>query len=208
MHGAAERADFLTERIDEVADPRPERHERARRRATATRFARSKHSHDEASMFPFELDELREGRLDRELVGIARVDAAEERLGEPFEGFSSEATTNERRDRFVGLRRARQNEIEPHASHPGDRKETAPNERHDLRRHSEDEAFGQRDELAAPQDEHASILRCRFDQAIAEPELARELDRLGLLAHESVWAAIEDETVASNRSDFSSETRL
>ena len=71
--------------------------------------------------------------------------------------------------------------------------------------HRQHHPLGQRVELAAVEDEDRALLGVGGDQALAEPELAAERDRLGLLRQHRVGAALEQEAVPRLGADHSAE---
>src|SRR6202041_1229187 len=79
----------------------------------------------------------------------------------------------------------------PHLSGP--REEARPRERGQLRRHSEDEAFGHDVQATAPGDVVATIRLVRAHEGAAEAELAGQRRGLRLARYPRVGATVEQE---------------
>jgi len=153
-----------------------------------------------------ELDETRHRRAEREPLGVARVDAAEERLGHTLERLAAESPADERRDALVALGApARQHEIEQHAELPVPREERRPREVPEVRRREEREALGDGDESAAAHDVNAPVVGPGADQASLEAESRAQRDGPGLLGDERVGARLDQEAAAPLGRDRSPE---
>ena len=196
------------ERLDQLDEPAAQRVER-RGRLGAGRGLRPRRRPQpphQAAVHPLQLPKAREGREDREPLGIACVDAGEQRLAQALHGLLPEAPAQERRDRLVAVAvLAGDQDVEAHAqlARPGE--EAAREEGQDLRRHREHHPLGQRVELSPVQDEDRALVGVRGDQALAEAELAAQRDRLGLLRQHRVGSALEQEAVPRLGADHPAE---
>ncbi len=171
-------------------------------------------------MLALHLQEHGEGRLHAHLLGVAGVDAGDDRLGDTRQRLAAEAAADEVGEALVGCDRrgtrpvadrdaaTRQHQVEPHAQLARPAHEAAEREGDDARRHHEDDALGQLVQAAAREDEALADVLVRVEQAVADVEPARHLDRPGLLDDRRVRAALDDEPVAAHGVDLAAEARL
>jgi len=102
-HALGERA---RDGVDERRHPIRRRDEEAVARAgRGRRIARRRaEAEDEAPVTPLDVAEARHGGREREALGVGRVDAADERLGDPLQRFAAEPPADEVGEALVGGR--------------------------------------------------------------------------------------------------------
>jgi hypothetical protein len=88
-----------------------------------------------------------------EVVGVAGVDAADQRVDEPFQHLPPKAGTHQRAERVVGDRRARQHGVECGARLSAGRQQPRAAQSHQPLRHAEHQAGGDRVQRAAVEHE-------------------------------------------------------
>jgi hypothetical protein len=156
----------------------------------------------------FEVAEPGEGRQDREPLGVARVDAGQERLPEPLDRLLPEPAPQERRDRLVPATvAARDHQVEAHAELAGPGEEAAAGEGQDPRRDGQHHALGKGMELTSVEDVDGPQVGVRGHEPLAEAELPAEGDALRLLGEHRVGPALEQEAVPRLRPDHPAEPR-
>src|SRR5206468_2599018 len=194
---------------DQAAHALDVRHEEAVAGAGIVRPRRRAQPEDEAPVASLELDEAGHGGAQRQPLGVAGVDAAEERLGHALERLAAEPPADEGRDALVGVvRAARQPEVEEHAQLAAPREERRGGDRPGVGRGEEHEALRHRDQLAAAHDVRAPVAGPRADQPVAEAEPLAEGERPGLLRDEGVGAALDQEAVGPLARDRAAEPIL
>src|SRR6185369_13228881 len=104
--------DRLHERAHAARGRGEERIARARSARRAGLARGGAEPEDDAPVPPLELEESRHRRRQRELLRIAAVDAADERLRHALERFLAEAAAHERREALVAVRSAWQDQVE------------------------------------------------------------------------------------------------
>ena len=159
-------------------------------------------------MLLLEVAEARESGEDREPLGVAGVDAGEQRLAEAIDRLLPEPPPKERGDRLVPATvPTRDHEVEAHAELAGPGEEAAAGEGQDLRRDGQHHPLGKRVELPPVEDVDGAQVGVRGNEALAQTELAAEGDALRLLREHRVRPALEQEPVARLGPDHPAEAR-
>jgi hypothetical protein len=144
--------------------------------------------------------------LQAELVAVAGVNSAHQRLDQVFVSRATQATRDEGAQALIGVAPARQDEVEGHArlAAPGEEgrgeQRRQPGRRHHL------EPLGQRMEAPAVHDEGAAVAVVGAEQARLQVEPPAERQRPGLLGDERVRAALHDESIAPLGADVAAQT--
>ena len=160
-------------------------------------------------MLELEHAELRERRLQRELVAVAAVDAGHERLDERLVRLPPEAARDERADRLVEAPPpSRHVDLRGEASLAGRGQERARLERLEVRRDHPGQALGERVELVSAAHERPVMLRPAADELVAEAELLAQPDPALLPRQEAVGRSLDDEAVDVLRPELPAELRL
>ena len=181
------------ESLDELPEAALEGSERGRKASGGRRRGGAQAAHD-ASVALLEGRQPGEGGPKRKALGVSRVNAREEGLGDPLEHLRSESAAHERRDRLVLIAPTRgSHEVETHAELASPREERAREDGGDPRGHREGHAFGQRKKSPAPKDEDRARPRVRGHQPVGEAQRPDEGQRLRLLHQEAVGSALDEE---------------
>ena len=178
---------------------------RAGRRALTS--ARKQSARD-TPVLAFELPKVRERGCEAELLSVAGVDAAHERLHEALVGLAAHAARHERGDRLVtGLRAGRQLGFAGEAVEPLGREDPARRKRIESGRDHAGQARRQRAKLAGEPHVGAAIARDALDQIAGEAELLAQPDATGLPREEAVGPALDQESAHLFGEDGAAEAR-
>ena len=162
-------------------------------------------------MLALHVQEHREGRAHAHVLGVARVDAGDDGLGDARQRLLAEAPAHEVAEALVegraGCARrparrraaARQDQVHAHADLARPAHQAAERERHHPRGDHEDDALGQLVQAPARVDEALADVLVAVEEAIGDAELAGGRDRPVLLDDRRVGAALDDEPVAADR---------
>ena len=91
----------------------------------------------------FHFFEARHGCAEAELIGIGGVDAADQRLSDPFQGFVAETAAHEGAEAFVAVSSPRgKKQLGRHAQLAGPGKERGLDKRPEARRREQEEPSG------------------------------------------------------------------
>ena len=135
---------------------------------------------------------LRRHRLGAQAIGLACVDAADQRIDEPVEHLSPEPALDERPERVRRHRPARQHRLDRRPRHPSHAEDPRTHHGPDLARHAERESAGQPAQRATRP--HVCPGVRRRDERITEPDALRQRDRLGHPCEERVCRLVDRES--------------
>ena len=188
-----ERRDQLRHSVPECHEETPARSARAFLRRLPGRPPEPQH---DGPLAPLELAEARHRRREGKVVGIGRVDAGDQRLGDPLERLAAEPPAHEGAQALVVGHAPRQDEVEAHAelSRPGE--QSRPDERTELRRRQELKSDRQRMQTPGAPHEHLPEAIVGPDQPVLDAEPLAERQRPRLVRQERIGARLDQEPAA------------
>ena len=143
-----------------------------------------------------------------ELLQIGGVDRADKRLDQPLERLAAQAAADEMGHAFVGVVRARRNEVFHRRPKLADRTEDRrQGQRPKSRGGHHQEAVWQPVQPPATHDKCASIYRIGADQLVAQPESLTQTQAPGDGRNEVVGALLDLKTVFVDRRDAAAPPR-
>ena len=173
----------------------PPRRERNGGPAAGLVAAAFQQSAGDAAVFAFELPQVREGGGEAQLLTVAGVDAAHERLDQALVGLAAHAARDEVGDRLVaGLRACRHHGLEGEPDEALRREDPARGQGLEPGRDHAGQALGERTELAAEPHVGAAMARDPRDQLAGEAELFTQPDASRLACEEAVGSPLDQES--------------
>ncbi len=175
--------------------------------ACAHLAVRCQHAPGERTVLRLHLDQARQHSTRTQLGCVAAVNAGEQRIGKPIDGFSAEMALDQRGDSFIGqAARARQDEAVPKPFDLGRKAEQSSKGcGNQLCRHQEHEPVRQCDEAVAHQDVRLAIGVVGGKQLSAQAELAAEFRCRRLFGQKGVGPTLDDGAVDDFRGERSAQ---
>ena len=200
-----EGAHELVHAVSEGDEQAPARAARAGR--LPARATRAPERERDAPVAPLQLEKPGQRRGQAQRVGVGRVDAGDQRLGDPLERLPPEPAPHKVAEALVAAGAARQDKVERHPELAGPGEEPRAQKRPEAGGGQELEALRERMEPATEQHEDPAEAVVGPDEPVLEVEPPAERQRPRLLRQEGVGPGLDQEAVHVLGRDGAAEPR-